>query len=127
MICFLRRRKFYSMALLLIGCALLILTAVYLRQGRFCAVGIGAIGHPYWQYVDGKAYSVVGGKRTLEGYYRRTAGGWESFYISGNGVTNTSPLEFHWWSVTMGEPPMSFPRCWHFWMNSRGPLWNPWD
>jgi hypothetical protein len=115
------------MALLLVGCVLAIPAVLFVRQGRFCAVGIGAIGHPYFQYVDGKAYLVACGERTLEGTYRRTASGWETISVSRKGATNTSPLEFHWWGVVMGEPPMSFPRCWHFWMNSRGPLWNPWD
>jgi len=100
---------------------------LFLAQGRYCDPYVGAVGHPYWQFPGGKVYHVVCGQRELMGTYRRTAGGWEAVSISSNGVTNTWLLDFHWSRVVMGEPPMSFPRCWHFWMNSHGPLWDPWD
>jgi hypothetical protein len=105
------------------------LFVVFLRQGRYCDSHIGAIGHPYFQFIDGKVYVVACGERTLEATYRWTANGWEATPIPSKGVTNTSPIEFHWWGVVAGQPPdqTTFHRCWHFWMNSHGPLWNPWD
>ena len=109
------------------GLGVIVGIGLFLAQGHYCAPQIGAVGHPYWQFADGKVYLVVCGQRTLEGAYRRTARGWEAVSVARNGVTNTSPLDLHWSRVVMGQPPMSFPRCWHFWMNSRGPLWNPWD
>ncbi len=97
--------------------------------GRFCDDRIGAIGHPYWQFTDGKLYLWTCGQRTFEGTYRRTASGWEVISVSKKGVTNTSPLEVHWWGLATGVPPDQYSchRCWHLWMNSSGPLWHPWD
>jgi hypothetical protein len=100
---------------------------LFLAQGRYCDPYVGAVEHPYWKFTGGKVYHVVCGERQLMDTYRRTAGRWEAVSVSRDGITNTWPLDFRWSRVVMGEPPMSFPRCWHVWMNSHGPLWDPWD
>jgi hypothetical protein len=100
---------------------------LFFAQGRYCDPYVGAVGHPYWQFTNGKVYSVVSGRRSVEGTYGHTAGGWEAVSVSPKGVTNTSPLGFHWSRVVLGEPSITLPRCWHFWMNSHGPLWSPSD
>jgi hypothetical protein len=122
-----RTRRTLVTALCCCGVGVLAGLGFFLAQGRYCDPYVGAVGHPYWQFTHGKVYSVVCGQQTLMGTYRRAPGGWEAVSVSRSGVTNTWPLEFHWSRVVMGQPPMSFPRCWHFWMNSHGPLWNPWD
>src|SRR5712664_751682 len=95
---------------------------LFLKQGRYCDPNIGAVGHPYWQFVDGKGYLVACGQRQLVTTYKRTKSGWEATSVSNKGVTNNVPLEFHWWGVVSGQPPdeMRFHRSWHFWMNSHG-------
>ena len=122
-----RTRK--VLMVLLVCCAVGALAGLgmFLAQGRYCDPYVGAVGHPYWQIAHGKACHVVCGQRELLVPYRRTARGWEAASVSRDGITNTWPLDLHWSRVVMGEPPMSFPRCWHFWMNSHGPLWNPYD
>lgn len=116
-----------ALAILLCGCALsgVLGMGLFFAQGRYCATQIGAVGHPYFRFVDGKMYSVVCGKRSLEATYRHTADGWEAISVGRNGGTNASPLDLRWSGVVMEG--IYFPRCSHFWMNSHGPLWNPWD
>ena len=131
MIHWLKSQKRKALVTVLCGCGVgvLALVALFLAQGRFCDPYMGAVGHPYWEFSDGKMQVVACGQRLpSNGVYQRTSGGWVLF-MNHYGRKNTNHLEFHLRGVTIGSPPnqMFLPRCWHFWMNSRGPLWAPWD
>ena len=123
-----KNTRWRKVLLALLSCCVfgaLVGIGLFLAQGRYCNRYVGAVGHPYFQFTGGNVYSVVCGQRKLEGHYRRTASGWEAISVSRDGTTNSSPLDLRWSRVVMGE--LTFPRCWHFWMNSHGPLWDPWD
>jgi hypothetical protein len=69
---------------------------------------------------------VACGQHIPQGTVFRTSHGWVCL-ASHNGVTTTNDLKFDLWGFTAGERPdqLEVRRCWHFWMNSSGPLWHP--
>ncbi len=99
-------------------------------RGRYCDDRIGAIGHPYWLFSGGKVAVVACGHHNPSGTYGRNQGRWVwvSEHKAGE-FASTNRLEVHWWGLAVGDQPNqdSLRRCWHFWMNSHGPLWDPWD
>jgi len=100
-------------------------------RGRFCDNRIGAVGHPYWRFSDGRVGIVACGQYEPHGTYRQTGSGWIwiNDYKAEKYGPQTNQLELHWWGMSIGPGPgrSEFHRCWHLWMNSHGPLWHPWD
>jgi hypothetical protein len=94
--------------------------------GRYCDDRIGAVGHPYYRITNGTLELVACGQHIPQGTVFRTSHGWVCL-ASHNGVTTTNDLKFDLWGFTAGERPdqLEVRRCWHFWMNSSGPLWHP--
>ena len=100
-------------------------------RGRYCDDRIGAVGHPYWQFAEGKVDVVACGELIHHGSYSHAPGGWiwiNDFKAEKLGL-QTNRIELHWWGISTGQglDRLEFHRCRHFWMNSRGPLWHPWD
>jgi hypothetical protein len=126
-----RRIAFWLLATGFAVCVLFVGAALSSPAGRYCDDRIGALGHPYWLFSAGRVDLVMCGQHQRHGTYQRTQNGWVWINDFGGerlGIA-TNCLELHWWGLTVVERPKqeSLRRCWHFWMNSHGPLWHAWD
>lgn len=121
-----------AIALLLL-IAVGLVTAVSLLSspaGRYCDDSIGATGHPYWSLSGGEVQVVACGEHTHEGSYFRSGKDWvcvNDYQAKKFGLqTNLIEVHLSGISITHGDYREERRRCWHFWMNSEGPLWHSW-
>ncbi len=122
------QKKWKRVAALAISVILAAPVVIVFSWGRYCDDRIGALGHPYYRFANGSLELVACGQHIPQGTFQRTRHGWVCL-TSEHGVTTAKTLRFALWSFTAGQPPdqLKVGRCWHFWMNSHGPLWHPWD
>lgn len=121
-----------AIALLLL-IAVGLVTAVSLLSspaGRYCDDSIGATGHPYWSFSSGEVQIVACSEHIHQGSYYRSGNDWVwvSDYQAEKFGPQTNLIEVHLSGISIihGDDREERRRCWHFWMNSEGPLWHSW-